>query len=372
MKGKGRTPGQWSLLGCVILGWAGTGCQVLPDQGLAGQASEVVATGFNFPPRLRQGDSPSANFGTSFVGGHLGTHGYYFHPWEKNGIAYTCRGGHIDTMHLRIAADWTAYLAAASYRRLMRGDRGFSFKLLADRSRHYVRISYPDDWQARPREERQRIAREIALALGPYLAFHLVTWHEILTWHGFRSVGVVPESHSAFSWEDSYSNLLGTIVASRALRDTEHRYNQAVTMALAEELGRLGVQPAGVSQQASRSVRGQWYTGHIGMFLTMKKRGLDIGLDNGLVTPILVPDVPGCTGAEPAAYPAPTLAALAPYGFAAVLEIEPHEWEKGKILRIVYPDGGGKRIRPEVHFAPIMHHIRQEATTRYGPEYAAR
>jgi len=357
-------------LGLALLGLASAGCQVLPDRGLAGPASEVIVAGFNFPPRLRRGDSPTLVLGTSFVGGHLGTHGYYYHPWEKNGIAYTRCGGHLDIMHVRIAADWTAYLAARSYRLLLRGDRTFSFKLLADRSRHHVQLSYPDDWPTRPPQQRQQIAREVALVLGPYLAFNLVTWHEILTWYGFRSAGVVPESHSAFSWEDSYSNLLGTIVASRALRDAEHRYNQAVTLALAEELNCLGVQPAAVCRQASRSVRGRWYAGVIDLSLTIRKRGLDIGRDNGLVTPILVPDVPGCAGAEPAAYPAPTLAALDSWGFSALLEIEPHEWEKDRILRIVYPDSHGTRIRPEAHFAPIMHHIRREAADRYGLESA--
>ena len=55
--------------------------------------------------------------------------------------------------------------------------------------------------------------------------------HEILTWHGFRCVGFLPEFLSAFSWEDSFSNLLGTVVASKALRDTEHPYDEAMTIA---------------------------------------------------------------------------------------------------------------------------------------------
>jgi hypothetical protein len=155
------------------------------------------------------------------------------------------------------------------------------------------------------------------------------------------------------------------------LRDPDRSYEEALTAALAEELHRLGVQPAAISKQASVSVRGKWYSGRIGMFINMKKRNLDIGVDNGLVTPILVPDVPGCAGAEPACYPAPTLDALSRYGFSAFVEIEPHELEKGKILRIVYPDGQGRRIRPDVHFAPIMRQIRQEAAARYGPEYAS-
>jgi len=364
--------GRWLLGGFFLLGLAGGGCRTIPDKGLSRPASEVVVNGFNFGPRIRYGASPTANRGTPFVGGKLGTHGYYFRPSEKNGIVYTSHGGHIDTTHLRIAADWTAYLAARSYRHLMRGDPSFSFGLLADRSSHHVQISYPANWSSLAPEQRDPLAREVALALGPYLAYTMVTWHEILTWYGYKSTGLVPEFHSSFSWEDTFSNLLGTTIASKALRDPEHSYEQAVTLALEHELQTLGVQPAALSKWASQSVRGQWYAGRIGMFVEMKKRGLDIGVDTGVVTPLLVPDVPGCADATPAAYPAPTLKALADYGFTTVLEIEPHEWEKGKILRIVYPQGGGHRIRPDAHFALIMNEIRQEAVVRYGPQVASK
>jgi hypothetical protein len=355
-----------SLLGLVVGGLAASGCQVLPDKGISGPASEVVVNGFNVPPRLRYGATPCACIGAPFIGEHLGTHGYYFRTAEKNGIAYTLRGGHIDTMHVRIAADWTAYLAAKSYRRLMRGDRSFSYKLLADRSRHTVHISYPENWQSLSQEQRSETAREVALALGPYLAYSMVSWHEIITWYGFHSVGVIRESHSAFSWEDSYSNLLGAIIAARALRDTEHPYNKAMTIALDEEMRTLGVQPAAVARRASQSVKGKWYTGSIGPLVSMRRRNPDIGIDDGFVTPVLALDPPA--GATPVSYPAPTLDGLSKYGFWAFVEIEPHEWERGKIFRIVYPNGHGKRIYPTAHFPAIMDHIRQEAAARYGPD----
>ena len=181
----------------------------------------------------------------------------------------------------------------------------------------------------------------------------------------------MPEFHSSFSWEDSFSNLLGTYLAAQALRDTAHSYDQAMTIVLDEEMRKLGVQPAAVAKQASASVQYQWYSGSIGTFINMKKRSLDIGVETGYATPILVPNVPSCPGAEPVPYPVPTLQALPSYGFSAVVEIEPHEWEKNKILRIVYPEGQGERVRPDVHFAPIMLAIRREAAARYGPEYAS-
>ncbi|OHB62768.1 MAG: hypothetical protein A2Y76_04200 [Planctomycetes bacterium RBG_13_60_9] len=353
--------------GLIVLSLAGGGCQVIPDRGNGEPASERIVYGFSLAPRQRLGFSPAAIPSTEFRGIELGMHGYYFRPSEKNGMVYTCRGGHIDTTHLRIAADWTAYLAAESYRCLMRGEPGFSYKLLADRSRHRVRITYPGDWSSRTPAQRERIAREAALAMGPYLAYSMVTWHEILTWHGFRCVGVLPEFLSAFSWEDSFSNLLGTIVASKALRDTEHPYDEAMTIALERELRLLGVQPAAVARQASESVRGDWYTGRRGFFVDMRKRGLNVGCDTGVAIPVLVPGITQCADAAPARYPAPTLDVLSRWGLAVEVEIEPHEWEKNKILRIVYPDGKGRRIRPDAHFAPILRSIRRDAIARYGP-----
>ena len=130
----------------------------------------------------------------------------------------------------------------------------------------------------------------------------------------------------------------------------------------------MGVQPAAVAKQASASVQYKWYSGSIGTFINMKKRGLDIGVETGYATPILVPNVPSCPEAQPVPYPAPTLRALSNYGFAAVVEIEPHEWERNRILRIVYPEGQGDRIVPEAHFAAIMRQIRREAADRYGLE----
>jgi len=99
----------------------------------------------------------------------------------------------------------------------------------------------------------------------------------------------------------------------------------------------------------------------------MKKRNFDIGLDDGFVTPTLVPDVAECPGAQAVSYPVPDLELLEEYGFSITVEIEPHEWEKDRILRIVHQD---KRINPQIDFPQIMDHMRRQAAARYGPEYS--
>ncbi len=357
----------------LLLAFGGAGCQLIPDRGLRVSADQVVAEGFNFRPRIRYGAYPTSILGTPWAGEKLGTHGYYFRPSEKNGIAYTCRAGHVDIMHVRIAADWTAYLAGRSYRHIMKGNDTFSYKLLVDRSRNYVHITYPENWQGLTEEERSRIAREVALVLGPYLTFTMVTWHEIMTWYGFNCIGLPTEYASAFSWEDSYSNLVGVILGVQALRDTERPYNEAMKIVLDEEMEKLGVQPAKVSKQASESVYGDWYTGRMSMFVDMRKRNFDIGLDDGFITPTLLPDVPGCEDAVPVSYPVPTLDALSQYGFSARVEIEPREWEKNRVLRIVYPDKKDKKKRIDAveHIPIIMTQMRREAEAKYGPEMVA-
>jgi len=361
----------WSFLGFALLALGTAGCGVIPDKGLRSPASEVVVKGFHFGPRIRYGAYPTSILGTPWAGEKLGTHGYYFRPSEKNGIAYTCRGGHIDIMHVRIAADWTAYLAGESYKLIMKGGDHFSYKLLVDRSRSHLYLSYPENWKSLSKDQQSQIAREVALALGPYLTFTMVTWHEIMTWYGFNCIGLPTEYASAFSWEDSYSNLLGVKLGSQALQDTERPYNEAMKLVLDEEMAKLGVQPAKVSKQVSESVYGSWYTGRVSMFVDLRRRNFDIGLDDGSITPVLLPDAPGCEGAKPISYPVPTLEALAKHGFFARLEIEPREWEKNRVLRIVHPDKKGKRIIPEEHFPTIMAQIRKEAEAKFGAEMVA-
>jgi hypothetical protein len=360
---------RYLLSSLLLLGAAG--CDgILPDQGLFYPANQVVYRGFNRLPRIRFGTYPSSNIGTSFLGPDLGSHGYHFRPSEKNGVVYTCRGGHIDIIHVRIAADWTAYLTARTYRHLMKRDRGFSYKLAVDRSRCFVTLSYPEDWDHLSRIKQMALAKEVALAVGPYLTYTLTTWHEILTWYGFKCMGLFPEFPSAFSWEDSYSNLLGTVVAVRALQDAEHRYNEAVKIALDREMQQLGIQPARVARQASESVRGRWFTGNVIFLVDMKKRNFDIGMEDGFVTPTLVPGVSACRDTGPASYPVPTLDVLARHGFSMTLEIEPHEWERDKILRVVYGNERHERINPEEHLGIIMDDIRRQAAAKYDPEYS--
>ncbi len=319
----------------------------------------VMVNGCN-APKPRMGCLPTSTPGSRFLNpDNLGAHSYGYGNifFEKNGIVYTCRAGHIDITHVRWAADYTRYLTKKTYKTLMNNRKGFSFKSPLERSRQTVHFDYPGYWEDHPQKDRERIAREISLELGPYLAYTALTWHEILTWFGVHFAGIEPEFNSAFSWEDSFSNLLGTRLAVRALQDTRHSYDEAMTLAINRELEKLGVQPRNVAIAAAEKMRGKWFKGNI--LVDTKKRNLDIGLD-GYVTPTLVPDLQECEIAWPYSYPVPK-PELYIYRFSMKYEIEPRELEKGKILKIVYPDGGGKMIYPEKHFPKIMDYVKRQA-----------
>ncbi len=319
-------------------------------------------------PRGRIACLPSPTMGTRYLDADdLGKHSYGFTLWERNGIVYTCRGGHIDVTHLRKVVDWTGYLAYHIHDMLMKNRMEMSYKMW-EPSKHHIRLDYPSGWKYLPSTSRDTIAREVAIDLASYLAYTASIWHEILTWHGFKGAGIYPEYHSAFSWEDNYSNAMGSLIAVRALRDPDRQFEQAVTWHLGQEIRRLGGQPRRVARQAGERVRGLWFEGGY-VVVTMVKRHLDTGLDDGWITPWVVPGLAECPDEPPQPCPVPNLKAVEQYGFRATVEIEPREWEKEQILKKAYPNPQDRRgwIDPTKHLAAIIEAIRAETIERYGP-----
>ncbi len=373
---------RWSIVAFVLILLLGTtGCQEAltwvganvyqADTKAPGTktAAQLVREGLKASPRIRVGYLPTPTLGTVFSGPEqLGQHGYRPNLSERNGLVYTCKAGTIDIGHARKASDWTIFLAAKTYRQIMKGQPQFSFRLY-EPSRYSVGITYPENWKDLPQKEKERIAYEISTGVGQYLAFVGVTWHEIITWFGFKSKGLEPEHPSAFTWEETFSNLFGTHIAILALEDEEHTFNQAMTLTFDTELRKLDAKPGHVSRRAAQSVRGPWFTGDF-FFIVMKKRNLDLGLDDGLVTPTLIPSVSECEGAEPQPFPVPNLEFVSEYGFSVKFEIKPNIWEGDAILDIAYADENPRRgcVEPVVHLAPIMAYIRQDALRRYGSE----
>jgi hypothetical protein len=325
-------------------------------------------------PRGRIGCVASPTAGTCYpdpcaLGSHAYTGGFFhslFHPAERNGIVYTCRGGFIDITHTRKLADWAAYLAYQIRAAIRANQRDFSFQM-REPSRSYVRIEYPPDWDQWLAGTRDAAATEVSIQLASYLAYTACIWHEMLTWFGYKAIGFYPEFNSAFSWEDCYSNALGCRIAEVALRDPNQEFDQAVTLLFKRELERLKVQPRPAAWVAGRAVHGQWFTGNYFWFQIIK-RNFDIGTGDDFVTPWPVPGLSACDEARPENYPVPTLASVQQHGFAITYEIEPREWERRRMLALIYGPGGMGRIEPARHFGPILDYIKAQAVVRYGPE----
>lgn len=319
-------------------------------------------------PRGRIACLPSPTMGTRYIDADdLGRHSYRFTLFgESNGIVYTCRGGHIDVTHLRKIADWTGYLAHHLRDLMMRNETGMTYKMW-EPSRYHVTIDYPPGWEYLPPQTKDEIAREAAIDLAAYLAYIASVWHEILTWHGFKGAGIYPEYNSAFSWEDNYSNAMGSSIGALALRDADRAFDDAVTWHLDQQIRMLGGQTRQIAHEAGEAVRGLWFTGGF-VVVTMVKRHLDVGLETGSITPWLVPGVADCPEEEPLPFPIPDLKAVERRGINVKIEIEPREWERGQILRKAYPDREDRRDRidPTEHLAVIMEGIRAEVIERYG------
>jgi len=313
-------------------------------------------------PRARLGCYATSTPGTRFIGlKGLGQHNYTSFIGEGNGVAYTCNGGHIDITHLRISADNTYNVTKKIQESLLKGKPWFKFSLQVDKSTNYITWEYPAIWNSLSVLEKQDIALQISHQLAPYLVFTATTWHEMLTWYGFKCLGFIPEDASGFSWEDSYSNLLGCYLAVEALENSKLSYNKAMTLALRNEMEELGIQKGSIAKKASAKMRGKWFTGNF--WVVMKKRNFDVGLDDGYVSNPLVPDLDCCPNAKLKLLPAPD-PDVSEHGFSYKYEIKPKEWEKGKLLRIVYPEGKGKVVEPLKHFPVILAHLEQEAIAK--------
>jgi hypothetical protein len=174
---------------------------------------------------------------------------------EKNGLIYTCRGGFLDTAHVRDYADWMVYLVGR-IRNLVAS--GGTIALPSEGGDRYIHVGAirPDIIENVGREE-------LAIRLAQWAAIHLAIWHETATWYGWSSWGLFPETASAFSPEDLYSNLVGIMIASELIRedlaDNEAQYNEAMNVAMPEVLRRLGAVPADITRAAIRSVDGRWW-----------------------------------------------------------------------------------------------------------------
>lgn len=295
----------------------------------------------------------------------LGHHQFNSGWSERNGMVYTCRGGFIDIAHLRESADRTRYLREITRQNLIDSRPDFSFQMI-EPSIYTITIHYPEHWARLSPDQQQAIADTVSIRLGQYLAHTSTVWHEIVTWFGFASVAFLPEHPSSFSWEDTYSDLLGTRLAAQAMEDSQQDFDHAMTVLINRQMQELCIQSAAAAELAEHSVKEKWFHNDFYFLIRMNKRNFDTGDDDGFITPWLIPGI--CTETEPLSYPVPDLNFASQWGFTFEVEMKPSEKERIPILAIIYPDGSGTNLQPENDFPAILQYIESQAKEKYGPE----
>lgn len=194
---------------------------------------------------------------------------------ETNGLIYTCRGGFIDTAHVRDYSDWTMYFAARIARS---ADSGTVVELPSEGAVRRVRLeSLPAGLTSL--EE----IRPAVIALSQYVAFQLSIWHEISTWLGWSSTAAFSEEASAFSPEDLYSNLVGIKIAGKVMEDqgagSEQDYNARVSEVLVKAVALLGGVEEDIGRRAAQYVDGVWWQSskRLPSPELVLKRNMDVG-----------------------------------------------------------------------------------------------
>jgi hypothetical protein len=187
----------------------------------------------------------------------IGPHGYDKGELtkENNGLVYTCRGGFIDLAHVRDTGDNTLYLSMQIARGL---PGGITIQLPDQGTKRRVMIKpLPEGLLARHGRW------NIAAALASYIAYDLSIWHEVVTWYGWESTLGISEKLSAFSPEDTYSNVLGINIVAGIVLEREagsrEQYDQSMQVWIREALRRLGAVKEAQGRQAMKAVDGLWW-----------------------------------------------------------------------------------------------------------------
>lgn len=323
---------------------------------------------FDALPRARIGCLPFPGIFTLYEAADAESLGEHVYAGDASGetdrgIVYTCRAGFLDICHVRNSADMTAYIHARFLHAVRGGWTCFQFRA-HEPSVYTVTINYPSFWWSLSPAEQDRLGEEAAIRASQQLAMTVMTWHELLTWYGYKSTVVISEKGSAFTYEDSTSHALGVLIAGDALR-TGGDYNSAVTTQLDLVLADLGVVDAEDLEAAIKAVEGDWWANG-----SARKRHLETGSPGSVIQPWLVL---GMASAQAAPRPlrVPDLSDVDHRDFGGFysVAIDPRVLESGKILgRLENPSD---RINPARDFPVLIADIRDDIgieNTRPNPE----
>lgn len=269
---------------------------------------------------------------------------------DGNGILYTLRCGTIDPDHVYGWARKTKSYYNAVYKCLTddcgRLSTGY-FK---------VRFTYPAPWITMDPQEKKKAAHKMAVQTAQYLAFNDGLWHEIATWYGHRTFPLISDFESALSWEDLYSDRLGTVIAAQAL-DNSGDFATNVTRLTKLELAKRELVDTARARTITESMKNVAYKDDP-LAKKILWRNLDIGTGDGTIDPVVFP---GFSDQPPIPLPAPTLDLLENYKIEAAVIVSA---SSPKYATITSKAGITGEFEPAVHNPKILAVIKQDAIKR--------
>lgn len=258
--------------------------------------------------------------GSGYEWGHTGAGSFDHDPFhlapfgspliDGNGILYTLRSGTIDPDHIYGWARKTKSYYDAVYECLVDGRDELSTGYFD------IRLQYPPSWQAMSVDDKQSAARAIALQTAQYLAFNDGLWHEIATWYGYRTFPLISDFQSALSWEDLYSDRLGTVIAAQAI-EKPGDFADNVSLLTAIELKKRDLVDTDRAKSITQTMKNIAYQDDP-FAKKILWRNMDIGTGDGQINPVVFP---GFTDQPPIPLPAPTLDLLQKYNIQTTVTI---------------------------------------------------
>ncbi|MGF1683852.1 DUF4056 domain-containing protein [Photobacterium minamisatsumaniensis] len=175
---------------------------------------------------------------------------------ENNGLLYAKHGGFIDLAHIRDTADDTIALFFEILANLGKAHR---IELPAELGPRYIELKAFDTSTLSDEQKWQLSAH-----LAARLAYFKAESHEIAQWHGYSSFSRWPETISAYSIEDLYSNMLGAKLTLALIQQrkmlSEIQYNQNLTLWLNASLRELGAVDKSQAKDVLSAVDGVWWS----------------------------------------------------------------------------------------------------------------
>lgn len=312
---------------------------------------------------------PLYRFGNVMQASQLGRHFYGAGALqaERNGLVYTCRGGWIDTAHVRENADLTFFIFSQVVQQL---PGPVTIELPGEGGQRVVTVKAlaPD---VLDRWGRERLAEVIS----SWVVYQFSIWHELSSWFGFEALPGYPERVSTFSPEDLYSNVLGIRLGAAVAREggllSRANYDALTEAWLGAMLGFLGPVSEPEGREVMKRLDGRWWDSSRKLpdVLLVKRRSLPSGL---VVQPWRFEDAfaPGSTPPLPATcgqQRALQLSVPDRLGGFVVSDVVDVTWKPGPWAnsRVPWADSQTR----EVHLADLPHlltHVRDALEAQLG------